>query len=190
MLLKPNWMDKKEFDHICEASFIRGSILIENDDKNQFTKDLTIFELTDLIIKLEIEKREKDFNSDLLLDYDDEITSIEEVGIKPTMDITVSGDNLFYCNGLLTKNSMGVAHTLDLFLALIVSEDLDALNQIMIKQLKNRYNDVNYYRKFILGLDKSRMKFYDAENSAQENISESGTKCNGSDRKQKFGGFK
>lgn len=88
------------------------------------------------------------------------------------------------------SESMGVAHTLDLFLALIVSEELDQLNQIMIKQLKNRYNDVNYYRKFILGLDKSRMKFYDAESSAQNNISESGTKDNHDGGKKKFGGFK
>lgn len=88
-----------------------------------------------------------------------------------------------------TSESIGIAHTLDLFLALIPSEDLDALNQIMFKQLKNRYNDVNYYRKFVLGLDKSKMKFYDLENSAQDNISESGTKDDG-DRKQKFGGLK
>lgn len=88
------------------------------------------------------------------------------------------------------SESMGVAHTLDLFLALIVSEDLDLLNQIMVKQLKNRYNDVNYYRKFILGLDKSRMKFYDAEGSAQNNISESGTKDDNSDKKSKLSGLK
>ena len=91
-----------------------------------------------------------------------------------------------------TSESIGISHTLDLFLALIPSEELDELNQIMVKQLKNRYNDVNYYRKFVLGLDKSKMKFYNAENSAQNNISESGKKDDkpSGDKKQKFGGLK
>jgi hypothetical protein len=58
--------------------------------------------------------------------------------------------------------------------ALIASEELDQLGQVMIKQLKNRYNDPNRYKRFVVGIDKSRMKLYDAEASAQDDISDSG----------------
>ena len=49
----------------------------------------------------------------------------------------------------------------------------------IVKQIKNRYNDVNYYKRFVLGLDKSKMRFYDVEASAQNNISDSGQKDTG-----------
>jgi len=58
-------------------------------------------------------------------------------------------------------------------LALITSEELEDLNQIMVKQLKNRYNDLNFHRKFVIGIDKSRMRLYNVEQSAQDNVSDS-----------------
>jgi len=58
--------------------------------------------------------------------------------------------------------------------ALIATEELEQLNQIMVKQLKNRYNDPNYYKRFIVGVDRSKMKLYDVEISAQKDISDSG----------------
>jgi hypothetical protein len=54
--------------------------------------------------------------------------------------------------------------------ALISNEQLESLNQIMVKQLKNRYNDMNYYKKFVIGVDRSKMKLYDVEESAQNDI--------------------
>lgn len=70
-----------------------------------------------------------------------------------------------------TSESMGLVHTLDLFLAMIQTEELQSLNQILFKQLKNRYRDENRDRKFIVGLDKSKMKLYDVESSAQKGLS-------------------
>jgi hypothetical protein len=58
--------------------------------------------------------------------------------------------------------------------ALISSEELEEKNQIMVKQLKNRYNDPTINRKFILGVDRSKMRFYDVEQSAQTDLVESG----------------
>ena len=55
-------------------------------------------------------------------------------------------------------------------IALISSEELQKLNQIMIKQLKNRYGDPSFYKRFVVGIDKSKMKLYDVEMSAQEDI--------------------
>ena len=69
-----------------------------------------------------------------------------------------------------TSESFGLPATADFMFALIGTEELDNLNQILVKQLKNRYSDVGTYRRFIIGVDRSKMKLYDVEQSAQENI--------------------
>lgn len=69
-----------------------------------------------------------------------------------------------------TSESMGITHTADCILGLITSEDLDSLGQLMIKQLKNRWGDLSYYRRFVVGIDRSKMKLYDLEDSAQRNV--------------------
>ena len=69
-----------------------------------------------------------------------------------------------------TSESFGLPATADLFLAIIQTEELEDLNQIMIKQLKNRHGDIAINRRFVIGIDKSKMKWYDAEQSAQEDI--------------------
>lgn len=73
-----------------------------------------------------------------------------------------------------TSESFGLPATVDLMLALISTEELEGLNQLMVKQLKNRYNDPSYYKRFVIGVDRSKMKLYDVEISAQKNISDSG----------------
>ncbi len=73
-----------------------------------------------------------------------------------------------------TSESFGLPATADMMFALIATEELENLNQIMVKQLKNRYADPGYYKRFVIGVDRSRMKLYDVEESAQKDISESG----------------
>lgn len=73
-----------------------------------------------------------------------------------------------------TSESFGLPATADLMFALISTEELEALNQILVKQLKNRYNDPTSNRKFVVGIDRARMKLYDVEARAQRDISESG----------------
>ena len=58
--------------------------------------------------------------------------------------------------------------------ALIASEELDQLNQIMVKQLKNRYGDPSLNKKFVVGIDRAKMRLYDAEMSAQDNLYDTG----------------
>ena len=130
--------------------------------------------LTDLLYKLELEKLDKEKVTDSHIDYNDRIQSIEPMGELETIDISTSGDNLFYCNGVLTKNSFGLPATADLMFALITSEELERSNQVMVKQLKNRYNDVSMHRRFAIGIDRSRMKLYDVEDSAQNFIDPEG----------------
>jgi replicative DNA helicase len=73
-----------------------------------------------------------------------------------------------------TSESFGLPATADLMFALISSEELEEMGQIMVKQLKNRYNDPTYYKRFTLGIDRSKMRLYDVEQSAQNDITDSG----------------
>ena len=73
-----------------------------------------------------------------------------------------------------TSESFGLPATADFMFALISSEELEEKNQIMVKQLKNRYNDPTINRKFILGVDRSKMRFYDVEQTAQTDLVDSG----------------
>ena len=73
-----------------------------------------------------------------------------------------------------TSESFGLPATADLMFALISTEDLEGLNQIMVKQLKNRYNDPTIHKRFVVGIDRAKMRLYDCEQSAQEDIVDSG----------------
>ena len=68
---------------------------------------------------------------------------------------------------LVSSESFGLPATADLMFALISNEELDELNQIAVKQLKNRYNDPSMNRAFIVGVDRAKMRLYDVENNAQ-----------------------
>ena len=73
-----------------------------------------------------------------------------------------------------TSESFGLPATADLMFALISTEELEQLGQIMVKQLKNRYNDLSVYKRFIVGIDRAKMRLYDCEQSAQNDILDSG----------------
>ena len=70
-----------------------------------------------------------------------------------------------------TSESFGLPATADFMFAIITNENLDNLNQLMVKQLKNRYNDLIANRKFIIGIDRTKMRLYDVDASAQEDLS-------------------
>jgi replicative DNA helicase len=73
-----------------------------------------------------------------------------------------------------TSESFGLPATADFMFALISNEELDALNQIVVKQLKNRYNDPTVNKRFVLGVDRSKMRLYDVETKEQEDLVDSG----------------
>ena len=73
-----------------------------------------------------------------------------------------------------TSESFGLPATADLMFALISSEELEGLGQILVKQLKNRYNDPTINRRFMVGIDRAKMRLYDCEQSAQEDLVDSG----------------
>ena len=92
-----------------------------------------------------------------------------------------------------TSESFGLPATADLMFALISTEELESLGQILVKQLKNRYNDANVYKRFVIGIDRAKMRLYDCEQSAQDDLLESKTEeeYNYEDKpKKSFEGFK
>ena len=75
-----------------------------------------------------------------------------------------------------TSESFGLPATADFMFALISNEELDGLNQILVKQLKNRYNDPTANKRFVVGIDRSKMRLYDVENNAQKELVNNGQK--------------
>ena len=73
-----------------------------------------------------------------------------------------------------TSESFGLPATADFMFALVTSEDLEELGQLMVKQLKNRYNDPTYYKRFTIGVDRSKMRLYDVEQSGQDGLADAG----------------
>ena len=72
-----------------------------------------------------------------------------------------------------TSESFGLPATVDFMFALISTEDMEKMNQLMVKQLKNRYNDPTINKRFVIGVDRAKMKLYDLEQSAQKGLSDS-----------------
>ena len=93
-----------------------------------------------------------------------------------------------------TSESFGLPATADLMFALISTEELEELGQILVKQLKNRYNDPTIHKRFVVGIDRAKMRLYDVEQSAQKDIldNKQEDEYNDEDRKPKksFEGFK
>jgi len=137
------------------------------------------------------------------------ILKIEELDEREMIDIEVSGNHLFYANDILTHNSssdvdltdtsesFGLPATADFMFALIATEELEQSGRIMVKQLKNRYNDPTYYRKFTVGIDRAKMKLYNVDDSEgdlvadkaeepYEYLEEASTKQNRFDKFSKF----
>ena len=84
-----------------------------------------------------------------------------------------------------TSESFGLPATADLMFALISTEDLEGLNQIMVKQLKNRYNDPTIYKRFVIGIDRAKMRLYDCEQAAQDDLLDSGQEVEYNENEEK-----
>ena len=91
-----------------------------------------------------------------------------------------------------TSESFGLPATADFMFALISTEELEGMNQIMVKQLKNRYNDPTMFKRFVVGIDRAKMRLYDVEQNAQEGVVDNGHDKEDTPEtkfKDKFGGF-
>ena len=84
------------------------------------------------------------------------------------------------------SESFGLPATADLMFALISTEELESLNQILVKQLKNRYNDPTIHKRFVVGIDRAKMRLYDCEQKAQEDIVDNTEQTEYDEDKSKF----
>ena len=116
------------------------------------------------------------------------------VPIVTATQTTRSGYNSSNIELTDTSESFGLPATADLMFALISTEELEQMGQIMVKQLKNRYNDLSANRKFLIGVDRAKMRLHDIEQSAQSDLLDSGQEAdyNTEDKpkQNKFDGFK
>ena len=85
-----------------------------------------------------------------------------------------------------TSESFGLPATADFMFALISNDELEGMGQIMVKQLKNRYNDPTMHRKFVVGVDRAKMRLYDVEQSAQDDVLDSEPDFKYNDHEPKF----
>jgi replicative DNA helicase len=88
-----------------------------------------------------------------------------------------------------TSESFGLPATADFMFALISNEELEELGQIMVKQLKNRFNDPTYHKRFTVGIDRAKMRLYDVDQAGQQGISDAGH-SGVPPKKKSFDGFK
>ena len=89
-----------------------------------------------------------------------------------------------------TAESFGLPATADLMFALVATEELEAMGQIMVKQLKNRYNDVNLHKRFVIGIDRAKMRLMDASDSASDELVKDAITMDNNELNEKFKQFK
>jgi len=101
---------------------------------------------------------------------------IHNVPIVTATQVNRSGANDPDLDLTNTADSFGLPATTDIMLALITNDNFEEAGQIMVKQLKNRYNDLNYYKKFTLGINRSKMRLYDVKQEEETELVDSGHK--------------
>lgn len=170
-----SWLEDLDFEHHLPPAIVvdrclKKALYMKEHPKQFFLSEEVpeTGELVAMLVRLEVEEYRKSKLLDRLAEYDDEIVSIEDLGEdREMMDITVSGNNTFYANGILTKNSHGISMTVDMLLSMIRTEELDESNQVLFKQLKNRYTDMASKLRFTMGIDRSKMTLYDHETTVE-----------------------
>ena len=153
------------------------ALLEELKMKREFKPDLVIIDYLNICASARVKAGSNINSYTLIKSIAEELRGLGveyNVPIMTATQVTRSGFNSSDVELTDTSESFGLPATADLMFALIRTEELDELNQVMIKQLKNRYNDPSYYKRFVLGIDRSKMKLYDVEESAQKGLSDSG----------------
>lgn len=142
----------------------QAQIIIDNPNIFKNWNNITDVELlTGILYNLKEEKEEHSVVTDTYIDYNDEIVSIEECNEMELMDITVSGDNLFYINDIVTKNSHGISMTADLMFGFISTPELEQLGHLRVKQLKNRFGNLFAPNSFLIGAHRAKMTLFDVD---------------------------
>lgn len=161
----------KSEEEIAASCYVYAQQLYESRHNLGIEID-SVGQLADLIYDMFMDKAKQDHMTDRMIDYNDEIVSIEEDCVTETMDITVSKDSLFYANGILTKNSFGLPATLDWYIAITMDEVLADNKQQMIHLLKTRWGNKSKVKPQIVGIDFDKMRYSDVGISNNNSVKE------------------
>lgn len=155
------------------------ALLEELKMKQDFTPDIIYIDYLNICASQRIRANANANSYTLIKSIAEELRGLAveyDVPIVSATQVTRSGFNNSDVELTDTSESFGLPATADFMFALISTEELEELGQVMVKQLKNRYNDPSYFKRFVIGIDRSKMKLYDLEQSAQQNIHDSGQK--------------
>ena len=176
----------KEYPTACAGSGHFRHLLNELKLKKSFVPDIIYIDYLNICISSRIKSGSQVNSYTLVKAIAEELRGLAvefNVPIVSATQTTRSG----YSNSDVgledTSESFGLPATADFMFALISTEELQDLNQMMVKQLKNRYADPSYYKRFVIGVDRAKMRLYDVEQSAQEDIVDDGPAFD----KSKFG---
>jgi hypothetical protein len=165
----------KEYPTACAGSANFRHLLNELKIKKNFVPDIIYIDYLNICLSSRIKHGAQVNSYTLIKAIAEELRGLAveyNVPIVSATQTTRSG----YSNSDVgledTSESFGLPATADFMFALISSEELESLNQIMVKQLKNRYNDPGHNRRFIVGIDRSKMRLYDVDQSAQEGLTD------------------
>jgi len=163
----------KEYPTACAGSANFRHLLNELKIKKNFIPDIIYIDYLNICLSSRIKHGSNVNSYTLVKAIAEELRGLaveHNVPIVSATQTTRSG----YSNSDVgledTSESFGLPATADFMFALISSEELESLNQIMVKQLKNRYSDPGSNRRFIVGIDRSKMRLYDVDQSAQEGL--------------------
>jgi len=161
----------KEYPTACAGSANFRHLLEELKIKKNFVPDIIYIDYLNICMSSRIKNGANVNSYTLIKAIAEELRGLAveyDVPVVSATQTTRSG----YSNSDVgledTSESFGLPATADFMFALITSEDLEQRNQIMVKQLKNRYNDPGSNRKFVVGVDRSKMRLYNVEESAQD----------------------
>ena len=155
------------------------SLLNELQLKRQFKPDLIIIDYLNICASSRLKASAGVNSYTLVKSIAEELRGLaveENVPILSATQTTRTGYGNTDVELTDTSESFGLPATVDFMFALISTEDLEKMNQLMVKQLKNRYNDPTVNKRFVIGVDRAKMKLYDLEESAQKNIADSGNR--------------
>jgi hypothetical protein len=168
-------------NNIYEKCLVQADKLMKFDS----SIELDIFQIADYIYKEEINKKEREeYTDQKLINFNDEIIEIEELDERELIDISVSGDNLFYANDILTKNSFGLPATLDWFIAVTQDEVLKDNGQQCVHLLKTRWGNKSHAKPELVNIDWDKMRYSDVGGEPEQTAKKVGKRKPGDGKKK------
>jgi hypothetical protein len=163
----------KEYPTACAGSANFRHLLNELKIKKNFTPDIIYIDYLNICISSRIRAGSNVNSYTLIKAIAEELRGLAveyNVPIVSATQTTRSGYSSSDVDLTDTSESFGLPATADMMFALISTDELAEMGQMLVKQLKNRYADPNFNKRFVIGVDKSKMRLYDTDQEAQENI--------------------